>query len=107
LFVEDVDETIVECMQRWAFIDAFATLYSNRSRVRLKDLLKQSCWKRIKGTEVRVGQALEYGCSLINELTGKDLFKVKKPKLEDEYVKHEIEEAVERVVELSQNTLKS
>jgi len=99
-FVEDMDETIIECMQRWAFMDAFATLYSNRSKVRLEDLSKQGYWKRIKGTEVRVRQALEYGCSLINELTGKDLFKVKKPRLKDEYVKREIEEAVERVVEL-------
>jgi len=87
-------------MQRWAFMDAFATLYSNRSKIRLEDLLKQGYWKRIRGTGVRVRQALEYGCSLINGLTGKVLFKVKKPMLEDEYVKREIEEAIERVVEL-------
>jgi len=100
LFIEDIDETIVECIRIWAFMDAFATLYSNRDKLRLEDLMKQGYWKRIRGTHVRVRQALKYGCSLINELTGKEMFKVKKPKLKDEYIKREIEEAVERVVEL-------
>ncbi len=100
LFVEDMDETIIECMSRWAFLDAFATLYSNKGRIRLEDLSKQSYWRRIRGTSIRVKQALEYGCHLINTLTGKKLYHVKKPKLDDEYVKREIEEAVEKVVEL-------
>lgn len=100
LLVENIDETIIGCLQTWAFMDAFATLYSNRDRVKLEDLLKRSYLKRIKGTGVRVKQALEYGCSLINELTGKEVFRVKKSRLKDEYIKREIEEAVERVVEL-------
>jgi len=99
LFVQDMDETIIECVQRRDLMDAFATLYSNRYKVRLEDLSKQSYWKRIKGTEVRVRQALEYGCSLIKELTGKDFFKVKKSKLKDEYVRREVGEAIKRVVE--------
>ncbi|MBS7654293.1 MAG: hypothetical protein QXR06_00900 [Candidatus Bathyarchaeia archaeon] len=100
LFIENMDETIIECMKIWAFIDAFSTLYLNRNKISLKDLLKKSYWKRIKGTNIRVRQALEYGCSLINELISKEIFKVRKPKLEDSYVKREIEEAVRRVVEL-------
>lgn len=100
LFVEGVEETIIECVQRWAFMDAFATLYSNRKKIRLEDLSKQSYWKRIRGTNVRVRQALEYGCHLISKLVGKEMFNVREPKLDDEYVKREIEEAVERVVEL-------
>jgi len=101
LLVEDIDETITECISRWAFMDAFAALYSNRDKIRLEDLSKQGYWKRIRGTNVRVRQALEYGCHLINELTGKELFEVREPKLDDEYVKREIEEAVGKVVELS------
>ncbi|MEM1545751.1 MAG: hypothetical protein QXY40_02200 [Candidatus Methanomethylicia archaeon] len=100
LFVEDMDETIIECMQRWAFMDAFAILYSNRDGIKLEKLLKQSYWKRIRGTKIRVRQALGYGCHLINKLTREEMFNVRKPKLRDEYVKREIEEAVEKVVEL-------
>ena len=101
LLVESLDETIVECLQRWAFIDGFAALYVNRDKIDLKTLLKKAYWRRIKGTNVRVRQAIEYGCCLINKLTGKIVFNVKEPKIKDEYVKGEVEEAVEKVVELT------
>ena len=100
LLIQDINETIIDCMQRWAFMDAFATLYSNKSKVNLENLLKQSYWKRIRESNVRVRQALEYGCSLINELIGKELFKIRKKKLKDEYIKREIKEAIEKVIEL-------
>lgn len=100
LFVENIDETIINCMQRWAFMDAFAVLYSNRDKVRLRDLFKQSYWKRIHGTNIRVRQALEYGCYLINKLVRKNVFDVRRHEIDDEYVIREIEEAVKRVVEL-------
>lgn len=100
LLVESMEETIIECMQEWAFIDAFATLYSNRKSIRLRKLSEANYWKRVSGSSVRVRQALEYGCHLVNELTGRKIFDVKEPKLEDDYVKREIEEAVEKVVEL-------
>lgn len=100
LYVENVGEVITECLGRWAFIDAFAALYANRDDINFEDLAKQSYWKRISGTNIRVRQALEYGGRLINEMTGKDLFEVRKTKLENEYVRREIEEAVEKVVEL-------
>jgi predicted transcriptional regulator of viral defense system len=100
--VEDMDDTIIECMSRWAFVDAFATLYSNRRSIKLEDLSKKSYWKRIRGTNVRVRQALEYGCNLINESVGKEVFDCRRAKLDDEYLKREIEEAVEKVVELGQ-----
>ncbi len=100
LLVEDIDETIIECIIRWAFMDAFAALYSNRDKIRLSHLSKRAYWRRISGTNVRVRQALEYGCHLINEAAGENMFDVQKSKLNDDYVKREIEEAVERVVEL-------
>ena len=101
LFIESMEETIIECMQDWAFTDAFATLYSNRDRIKLKRLSEENYWKRISGSDVRVRQVLEYGCHLINKLTGKMMFDVKETKLEDDYVKMEVEEAVEKVVSLA------
>jgi hypothetical protein len=100
LFVEEIEDSIIDCIQNWAFIDAFATLYSNRRRVRLKQLLERAYWKRISKTNVRARQALEYGCSLLNKSLGKNIFPVRELKLEDMYVKREIDEAIERVVEL-------
>lgn len=100
LFVEEIEDSIIDCIQNWAFIDAFAILYSNRRRVRLKQLLERAYWKRISKTNVRARQALEYGCSLVNKSLGKNIFSVREPKLEDMYVKREIDEAIERVVEL-------
>jgi len=101
LLVESLDETIIECVQRWAFMDAFAALYVNRDKIDLKTLLKKCYWRRIKGTNVRVKQAIEYGCHLINKLTGKNMFNVRKMEIKDEYLKGWIEEAVEKVVELA------
>lgn len=101
LLVESLDETIIECVQRWAFMDAFAALYVNRDKIDLKTLLKKAYWRRIKGTNVRVKQAIEYGCHLINKLTGKNMFNVRKMEIKDEYLKGWIKEAVEKVVELA------
>jgi len=64
-----MDETIIECLQIWTFMDAFATLYLNRDS-KIRGFYQKSYWRRIKGMEVEIRQALEYGCSLINELTG-------------------------------------
>jgi len=100
LFVEEIEDSIMDCMQNWAFIDALATLYSNKERIRLKQLLDRAYWKRISKTDVRVRQALEYGCNLINKSLGKEIFPVREPRLEDLYVRREVDEAVERVVEL-------
>jgi len=100
LLVEDMEDNVIECLQNWAFTDAFATLYSNRDRISLDRLYKESYWKRVSKTDVRVRQALEYGCHRINELSGKELFPSREPKLEDDFVRREIDEAVEKVVEL-------
>jgi len=100
LLVEDVEDNVIECLQNWAFVDAFATLYANRNRINLDRLNKESYWKRISKTDVRVRQALEYGYHRINELSGKELFPHREPKLEDDFVRREIDEAIEKVVEL-------
>lgn len=101
LLVEDIEDNIIECMQRWAFTDAFATLYANRRKLDLASLEKKAYWKRVAKSNVRVKQALKYGYSIANKLTGKRLFPVKQPKFKDESIKREIEEAVEKVIELA------
>ncbi len=99
LLVEDIEENVIECLQNWAFTDAFATLYENRDRINLNRLYKESYWKRISKTNVRVKQALEYGFHRLGELSGVE-FPHRETKLEDDFVKREIDEAIEKVVEL-------
>jgi hypothetical protein len=99
LFVEDIEENVIECLQNWAFADAFATLYENRNKIDLDRLYKESYWKRISKTNVRAKQALEYGFHQIGELSGVE-FPHRETKLEDDFVKREIDEAVEKVVAL-------
>ncbi|MCP8309378.1 MAG: hypothetical protein H3Z53_04195 [archaeon] len=101
LLVEDIEDNIINCIQRWAFTDAFATLYTNRKKLDLVSLEKKAYWKRIAKSNVRVKQALEYGYSIVNRLTGKRLFPVNQPNLKDELIKREIEEAIEKVIELA------
>lgn len=101
LYIESLEETVIECMQEWAFTDAFATLYSNRESIILKRLSEEAYWKRISGSDVRVRQALEYGSHLINELTGIRLFDTNQTDLNDDYIKREIQETVEKVVALA------
>jgi len=99
LLVEDIEENVIECLQNWAFADAFATLYENRSRINLDSLYKASYWKRISKTNVRAKQVLEYGLHHMDKLGGTK-FPHREAKLEDAFVKREIDEAIEKVVEL-------
>ena len=99
LLVEDIEENVIECLQKWAFTDAFATLYENRDRINLNRLYKASYWKRISKTNVRVKQALEYGFHQMGEL-GDAKFPHGEAKLEDPFVRREIDEAIEKVIEL-------
>ena len=99
LFVEDIEYNVIECLQNWAFTDAFATLYENKDRINLDRLYKESYWKRISKTDVRVKQALEYGFHQMGELNDVEI-PHKEPRFKDNFVKREINEAVEKVVEL-------
>jgi hypothetical protein len=99
LFVEDIEYNVIECLQNWAFTDAFATLYENKDRINLDRLYKESYWKRISKTDVRVKQALEYGFHQMGKLNDVEI-PHKEPRFKDDFVKKEINEAVEKVVEL-------
>src|SRR4030066_439667 len=98
LRVEDIEENVIECVQNWAFADAFATLFENRHKINLDRLYKESYWRRVSKTNVRVKQALEYGFHRLSELGGVE-FPHRETKLEDDFVKRGIDEAVEKVVE--------
>ena len=99
LFVEDIEDNVIACLQNWAFIDAFATVYENRNRINLDRLYKESYWKRVSKTNVRVKQVLEYGFHQMAKL-GDVRIPHKEPRFNDNFVKREINEAVEKVVEL-------
>ncbi len=100
LLVEDVEESIIGCLRRSAFTDAFATLYANRNRVNAGKLAERAYWTRISGSDVRARQVLEYGYHAANKLEGRKIFPEKTVRLHDEFVKRDVEEAVEKVVEL-------
>lgn len=99
LFVEDIEDNVIECLQKWAFTDAFATLYENKNRIDLARLYQSAYWKRISKTNIRTKQALEYGFHQI-EKAGGAKFPHRETRLDDDFVRREIDEAVERVVEL-------
>lgn len=89
LVVQDRDSTIVDCFQRWAFMDAIATL-SPRAVERVR---RASSWNRIARTDVRVGQALEYAAHRMYG-SGREVA------ISDAYVREALDEAVEKVMEL-------
>jgi hypothetical protein len=86
LNVEKPAESAAECMRNWAFTDAFSVILSSRAA---RAGIKEFYWKRVSGTNVRVGQAVNYGL--------KHGGNAKMP----EIMKEEIEESMERVMELA------
>lgn len=101
LFIETIESSIVSCISKWSFIDAFATLYFRRDEIDFEKLKDMGRWKRISGSNIRVWTALKYGCKLFNEHFGKEIFHVRvRGELDDE-MRELIEEAVERVVEFA------
>ncbi|MDA2930516.1 hypothetical protein MYX84_11315 [Acidobacteria bacterium AH-259-O06] len=98
-YVESLEETIVDCLKEWAFADAFSALYENYENVDWKRI-SEHYWERIPGTNVRVGQVLKLGVSLINRETAPDLYVSRRAKIADAFVKRQVEEAAEKVVEL-------
>lgn len=88
LLIEDPEQTIIDCMKRWAFIDAAAVLVANKDRLNRKKLMESSYWARISGTNVRVKQAIEYICK------SKDGRKIK-----NEFIRTGLDEAISKVSE--------
>ena len=101
LLIEDMENNIIDCLKKWAFTDAFATVYENRKNIDFKKILKQSYWFRIRRSNVRIKQALEYGFFKMNEAMGKNLFPSRKIEFTDRYIKREIDESIEKVMDLA------
>lgn len=101
LIIEDMEDSIIECLRKWAFTDAFATVYENRNYIDFKKILGQTYWIRISRSKVRIKQALEYGCSKMNEAMGKNLFPSRVIEFNDQYIKREIDESIEKVMDLA------
>jgi len=99
LFVEAVEDNIVECLQKWAFVDAFATLYEHKDNIDWDKLYKNAYWKRISKTNIRAKQVLEYGFGQFEELGSSIKFPYRETLVRDDFVRREVDEAVERVVE--------
>lgn len=89
VLVEERGPAIVDCMKRWAFVDAVATMSVSRD-VPWQRLADEHYFERVSGTDVRVGQAVKYvGHRLFGE--GRQVH------IPDEYVREELDEAVEKV----------
>jgi hypothetical protein len=101
LYVENPDSCIVNCVADWSFLDAFATLYFRRDDIALESLKELGRWRRISKTDVRVWNAIKYGCALFNERFEEKIFNVRKTSLRRKDVRDLVEEAVEKVVEFA------
>jgi hypothetical protein len=98
-YIETPVETIVDCIHRSAFADAFAVLFMIRKRVKIKEFYERIYWKRIARSDIRVRQVLEYGRYRFYQLLKDPAFKTRKMTIKDKFIRRDIDEAVERVVE--------
>ncbi|MDT7891970.1 MAG: hypothetical protein RQ952_04430 [Thermoproteota archaeon] len=101
LFVETLESCIVSCFTEWSFIDAFAVLYFRRKEVDFDKLSNLGRWKRASQTNLRVWTLIKYGCKLLNEHFGKEIFKFKAFEIKQAHMKELVEEAIEKVIEFA------
>jgi hypothetical protein len=86
LNIEKPAYSAMECLQNWAFIDAFSLILTNKGvRAKMRDFY----WKRISGTNVRIGQVIGYG------LNRKGASKI------PDTIKEDIDESIEKVKEFA------
>lgn len=98
LYVEALEETIVDCVKEWAFVDAFASLHENRDSVDWARVTRHY-WERIPRTDTRVGQVLQYGTTVLGR-EGQVGYPATRARLSDSFVRRQVEEAAEKVIEL-------
>ncbi len=98
LYVEALEETIVDCLKAWAFADAFSSLHANHEQID-SDRITRHYWERIPRTNTRVGQVLKYGGSLIGR-EGDRAYPPVRSYISDGFVRRQVEEAAERVIKL-------
>ncbi len=100
LYVEDFTESIIDCLNRWAFLDAMAIIYEQREKINVGKFVRRYYWKRLAGSDIRIGQVLGYGFKKFNEETKRKIFPGYRISLKDKFVRRTIDEAIEKVVEL-------
>lgn len=98
--VEELEDTIVDCVKEWAFADAFASVRQNKDAVDWVRISRHY-GERIPQSNIRVGQVLKYGTAMMRSrsedleqgahLTG----------ISDDFVRRQVEEAAEQVTELA------
>lgn len=98
LSVEGPDKAIIECVKNWAFADAIAVLVVNRKSINWEELTERSYWTRVSGTDVRARQAIEYAAYQLNKKTVTK-FDVRKISISNNFVRQELDEAIEKVLE--------
>lgn len=91
LRVEEPGRAVVDCMKRWAFVDAVAVLAAN-PELPFRRLAEETSWARIPRTEVRVGQALAYAAHRLFHAG-------RKTRIRNAFVRGELDEAIDRVRE--------
>lgn len=101
LNVQKLEDNIIDCASKWAFIDAFATIYENRKKIDLEKIAQKYYWNRLLGSEIRIGQVLGYAFRKFNDAMHKEVFPSKRTRLPDKFVRRTIDEAVEKVIEFA------
>lgn len=100
LAVEELEDTIVDCVKEWAFADAFASVRQNKDAVDW-DRISRHYGERIPQSNIRVGQVLKYGTAIMGSQS-KDLENsAHRARIPDDFVRRQVKEAAERVTELA------
>ncbi len=92
LLVETMEQAVVDCLRRYAFHDAFAILYHNKDEIGLTEVKRRHYWERLPRSNIRLRQILEYAWSRIMGQPARSI--------RDEYVKRNVDEALDRVIAL-------
>lgn len=98
--VESLEETIVDCVKEWAFADAFASVLRNFNAIDW-DRISRHYWERIPRSNVRVGQILRYGTATLRRATHDPDCRPTRTRITDDFVRRQVVEAAERVVDLA------
>jgi len=98
--VEELEDTIVDCVKEWAFADAFASVRQNKDAVNW-DRISRHYGERIPQSNIRVGQVLKYGTAMMRSRSGDLEHGAHLARIPDDFVRRQVEEAAERVSELA------
>jgi hypothetical protein len=90
LFVESLEQTVMDCLRNHAFEDAFATLYFNKDSIDVEKMEQKYYWDRLPHSKIRLRQILEYYWARVIGRHYRDI--------EDGYIKRNVDDALEKVI---------